>query len=131
MRSGFVYFRFVAIAWIAAGLFGLVLPDLYSSLLGVAASVGGRVWARGFGAVSVGFGAIFWLIEPSRDQRTKRAAAIAAALAFGLTGAGDIISLVAGESPSYAWALVAFNALMVVLALYYLLTPAQTTNVGA
>jgi hypothetical protein len=130
MRSGIVYFRFVAIAWIAAGLFGLVFPDLYSSLLGVEASVGGRVWARGFGAVSVGFGAMFWLMEPSSDQRTKRTAAIGAALAFGLTGIGDIVALVAGDSPTYAWALVAFNVVMVGLAFYYLLTPAQPTNVG-
>jgi hypothetical protein len=131
MRTGFIYFRFVAIAWIGAGLFGLVLPDLYSSLLGVEASVGGRVWARGFGAVSVAFGAIIWLLEPSSDQRTRRAAATGAALAFGLTGIGDIVSLVAGDSPINAWALVAFNAVMVVLALFYMLTPAQTTNGGA
>lgn len=131
MRSGFVYFRFAAIAWIVAGLFGLVFPDLYSSLLGVEASMGGRVWARGFGAVSVGFGAIFWLLEPSSDQRTRRAAAIAAALAFGLTGIGDVVSLAAGDSPTYAWALVAFNALMLALALFWMLTPSQTTNEGA
>jgi hypothetical protein len=130
MRSGLVYFRFVAIAWIAAGLFGLVFPDLYSSLLGVEANVAGRVWARGFGAVSVGFGAILWLSEPSSDQRTRRSAAVGAALAFGLTGVGDVVSLVAGDSPTYTWALAAFNALMVALALYYLLTPAQTTSVG-
>lgn len=49
MRSGVVYFRFVALVFIAFGLVGLVLVDQYSSLLGVDASVGGRLWARAFG----------------------------------------------------------------------------------
>jgi hypothetical protein len=90
------------------------------------ASVSGRVWARGFGAVSVGFGAMFWMLEPSSDQRARRAGAIGAALVFGLTGIGDVISLVASEMPTYAWALVAFNVVMVALALYTLLSPAPS-----
>jgi len=126
MRSGFVYFRFLAVSWIVVGLLGLVFPDQYSSMLGVEASVGGRVWARGFGAVSVGFGAVFWILEPSSDQRARRAGAIGAALAFGLTGIGDVISLVAGDMPTYAWALVAFNVVMVALALYTLFPPAPS-----
>jgi hypothetical protein len=128
MRSGFIFFRFVAVSWIVAGLFGLVFPDQYSSLLGAEVSIGGRVWARGFGAVSVGFGALFWMIEPSSDQRERRAGAIGAALAFGLTGIGDVVSLLAGDSPTYTLVLVAFNVVMVVLALYYMLTPAQPTE---
>lgn len=79
------------------------------------------MWARGFGAM-------VWMLEPSREQRTRRAGAIGATLAFGFTGIGDVASLLAGETPTYTWILVAFNVGMVALALYYLLAPAQLTK---
>jgi len=131
MRSGVVYFRFVAIVLIAFGLLSLIWPDQYISLLGADASVGGRLWGRAFGAVSLSFGVMFWMMDPSGDQRARRIGAIGAGLAFGLTGIGDVISLIAGDLPAYGWGFVAFNAVMVALALYYLLTPIPFAKASA
>lgn len=131
MRSGSVYFRFVAFVFIVSGLLGLIFPDQYMSLMDIGASVGGRLWGRAFGAVSLGFGAMFWVMDPGGDQRVRKTGAIGAALAFGLTGIGDVVSLVTGDLPAYGWGFVAFHAVMVGLALYYLLTPAQSQDVRA
>ena len=121
MKSGVAYFRFVAIVLIVFGIIGLVFPDEYISLLGVDASAGGRLWGRAFGAVSVGFGVMFWMMNPS-GPRARRIGAVGAALAFGLTGLGDVVSVLTGDLPTYGWGFVAFNAVMVGLALYYLLS---------
>lgn len=133
MRSGLVYFRFVALVFIVSGLLGLVLPDQYMSLMDVGASVGGRLWGRAFGAVSVALGVMFWMMDPSGDPRARRVGAIGAALAFGLTGIGDVVSLVTGDFAAYAWAFVAFNAVVVALALalYCLRTPAPSAKLRA
>ena len=122
MKSGVAYFRFVAIVFIVSGFLGLVLADQYISLLSADASAGGRLWGRAFGAVSVGFGVMFWMMNPSGDQRARRIGAVGAALAFGLTGLGDVVSVLTGDLPTYGWGFVAFNAVMVGLALYYLLS---------
>lgn len=124
MRTGVAYFRFVAIVFILSGFLGLVFADQYISLLSADASVGGRLWGRAFGAVSAGFGVMFWMMDPSSDQRARRIGAVGAALAFGLTGLGDVVSVLAGDLPAYGWAFVVFNAVMVGLALYYLFAPA-------
>lgn len=122
-RSGVVYFRFVAVMFIAFGLIGLALVDQYSSLLGADAGAGGRLWGRAFGAVSVGFGAMLWMMDPRRDPRARRVAAIGAALVFGLNGIADVVSLVTGDWPASSmtlgWVFVGFNAVMAGLAVYF------------
>lgn len=130
MRTGVVYFKFVAIVFVLSGFLGLVLADEYISLLGADSSVGGRLWGRAFGAASVAIGVMFWMTDPSRDRRSKRVGAVGAALAFGLTGFGDVVSVLAGDMLTYAWAFVAFNAAMFGLALYYLFTPAPLAAMG-
>jgi hypothetical protein len=135
MRSGVVYFRFVAVMFVAFGLIGLVFVDQYSSLLGGDAGAGGRLWGRAFGAVSVGFGAMLWMMDPRRNQRARRIGAIGAALAFGLNGIVDVVSLVTGDWPASSinlgWVFVAFNAVMMGFALYYLFTPASSADMPA
>ncbi len=123
MKTGAVYFRFIAVVFILSGILGLVFADQYISLLGADGSVGGRLWGRAFGAVSFAFGVMFWMMDPGGDQRARRIGAIGAALAFGLTGLGDVVSALAGDLPAYGWAFVVFNAVMLGVALYYLFTP--------
>ena len=129
MRSGLVFFRFVAFLFIVSGFLGLVLPDPYISLLGAEASAGGRLWGRAFGAVSIGIGTMFWMLDPSRD-RMRRIGAAGAALSFGITGTGDVVSVIGGDLPAYGWGFVAFNGAMVLWALYYLFTSARLTVAG-
>lgn len=128
MKSGVAYFRVVAILLILFGIIGMGFVDQYDSLLGVEASVGGRLWGRGFGATAVGFGVMLWMLDPASDQRQRKIGAIGAALAFGLTGLTDVISVVTGDMPVYGWAFVALNAVLAGLALYYLFTPAPSAN---
>lgn len=123
MKSGTLYFKFAAIIFILSGFLGLLLADQYISLLSADASVDGRLWGRAFGAVSVAVGVMFWIIDPSDDQRARQVGGAVAALAFGLTGIGDVVSVLGGDMPAYGWAFVGFNAAMVALAIYYLLTP--------
>jgi hypothetical protein len=117
--------------FIVSALLGLIFPDQYVSPMDVDASVGGRVWGRAFGAVSLGLGAMLWMMGPSGDQRAMRIGGIAAALAFGLTGIGDAVSVIAGHLPAYGWGFVAFHAVMGGLTLYDLLTPAGSADVHA
>jgi hypothetical protein len=128
MRTGLVYFKIVAIVYILSGIIGLVFADQYVSLMGVDASVGGRLWGRAFGAVSVGFGVLYWVMNPSDDRRFRKIGAIGAVLTFGLTGLTDIVSVLAADLPAYGWAFVAFNAVMVALALNLLFTPVSSSN---
>jgi predicted membrane channel-forming protein YqfA (hemolysin III family) len=123
MKTGVVYFRFVAIVFILSGILGLVFADQYISLLSADGSVGGRLWGRAFGAVSFAFGVMYWMMDPSGDQRARWIGAVGAALAFGLTGLGDFVSVLGGDLPAYGWAFVVFHAVMIGLALYYLFTP--------
>jgi putative effector of murein hydrolase len=123
MRNGLIYFKIVAIVYILSGIIGLVFPDQYLSLFSVGGSVGSRLWGRAFGAVSMGFGIMYWTMTPSDDQRAKKIGTVVAALAFGLTGLTDVVSVLAGDLPVFGWAFVAFNAVLVWLALRLLLTP--------
>jgi len=52
------YFKLVAIIFIGFGIVAAAIPDEYIALLGVDASVGGRLWGRAFGATSLAFGVI-------------------------------------------------------------------------
>ena len=126
MKSGVVYFRFVAIVLIVFGVLALLLPDQYLSMLGADASTGGRLWGRAFGAVSLAFGVMIWMLDPASHQRQRRIAASGAALAFALTGLTDVVSVISGDLPPVGWTFVAFNAAMVGLALYYWATPAPS-----
>ena len=128
MRSGVVYFRVAAVIFLVGGVIGLVIPDQYIAILDVDASVGGRLWGRAFGGVSVGFGAMLWMIDPSNDHLGRRIGAVGALLAFGLTGLGDVVSLIQGDLPPLGWAFVAFNAVMTGFAIYYLTKPASDSN---
>lgn len=112
-----MYFRLVAVIFIVSGIIGMVAPDGYLSSLAVDASVGGRLWGRAFGAVSLAFGVMFWMMNPAVHRREQRIGVIGAALAFGLTALTDIVSVVAGDLPSYGWVFVAVNAVMFGLAL--------------
>jgi hypothetical protein len=111
------YFRVVAIIFLASGLVATVFSDQYVSLLGADASVGGRLWGRGFGAASLALGAMFWMMDSVAHRRERRIAAIGATVAFGVTGLTDVVSVATGDLPIYGWGFVAFNAVMVVLAL--------------
>lgn len=111
-----VYFKLVAVILLASGLIGIAVPDQYISLLGADGSVGGRLWGRAFGAVSLWLGAMFWLVEPVAQRRERRIAAIGAVLAFGITGLTDAVSVLGGDLPAYGWGFVAFNVVTVVLA---------------
>ena len=130
MKSGTIYFKFAAIIFILSGVLGLVLADQYISLLSADASVGGRLWGRAFGAVSGAVGVMFWVIDPSGDKRARQVGGVVAALAFGLTGIGDAVSVLGGDMPAYGLAFVGFYAAMVALALYYLLTPPPLAACG-
>lgn len=116
MRWTGTYFKVVALVFVAFGAVASVMPDLYIALLDVAASAGGRLWGRAFGAASLGLGAIFWMIDPA-IQRERRIGAIGAVLVFGVTALTDAISVVGGDLPTYGWGFVVFNGLMVFLAL--------------
>ena len=131
MKSGLVYFKIVAFVFVVSGLLGLILPDQYMSLMDVGPSVGGRLWGRAFGAVAIAFGAMFWMMDPGGDRRARMTGALGAALAFGLTGVGDAISVLTGDLPAFGWGFVAFHAVMTGLALYYLFAPAPSTSVHA
>lgn len=111
-----IYFKLVAIIFLAFGIVAAIAPDQYISLLDVDASIGGRLWGRGFGAASLGLGAMFWLIDPVAQRRERRIGAISAVLVFGVTALTDVVSVVGGDLPTYGWSFVAFNAVMVVLA---------------
>jgi len=63
---------------------------------------------------------MFWLIDPSHAPRERRIGAAGAALACGVTGLTDVVSVTSGDLPTYGWGFVAFNAAMVGWALTYL-----------
>jgi hypothetical protein len=113
-------FRIVAITFLAFGLVAAVFPDQHVSLLGADASIGGRLWGRAFGAASLDLGAMFWLIDPVAQRRERRIGAIGAVLVFGVTALTDAVSVVGGDLPGYGWSFVAFNAVIVVLAVMLL-----------
>jgi len=115
-----LYFRLVAVIFVAFGIVAAIAPDQYISLLNVDASVGGRLWGRAFGAASLGLGVMFWLINPVAQRRERRIGAIGAAVVFGATGMTDIVSVVSGDLPPYGWGFVAFNMVMVLLAVLLL-----------
>lgn len=130
MRSNTIYFRLVAVIFIASGLLGMVIPDQYIALLGVDPSVGGRLWGRAFGAASLAIGAMFWMMDPVAHRRERRIGATGAVLAFGLTGLTDVVSVIGRDLPSYGWGFVVFNAVMAGIALYLLASPARLPEGG-
>lgn len=123
MSRSRVYFRLVAVIFIASGLIGIVIPDQYIALVGVDPSVGGRLWGRAFGAASLAIWTMFWMMDPVAHRRERRIGAIGAVLAFGLTGLTDVVSVIGGDLPSYGWGFVVFNAAMAALALSLLSDP--------
>jgi len=129
MKFEVIYFKVVAIIYILSGILGLFFADQYISLLDADASTGGRLWARAFGAVSVGFGVMYWMMNPSKDQRARKIGAVGAALTFGLTGLTDLISVLTGDLPPVGWGFIAFHVVMVGLAINLLFRPDSSLSV--
>lgn len=122
MKTGFVYLRVTAVIFALSGLIGLFIPDQYLDVLfGIEGSVGGRLWGRPFGAAAIGLSVMLWMVEQSTRQ--LRLGLTGAIVAYGLTGLGDIVSVIQGDFEPVAWVFVAFNLVMATLGAIYLARP--------
>ncbi len=120
MRTGFVYLRVTSVVFGVSGLIGLFLPDQYLDVLfGIGGSVGGRLWGRGFGAAAIALAAVWWMVDTTAS-RDLRLGLVGAIVAYGLTGLGDVVSVIQGDFGPVAWAFVAFHAVMAGLGAIYL-----------
>ena len=123
MKSGLVYLKVTAVIFAVSGLIGLLIPDQYLDLLfGIEGSVGGRLWGRGFGATAIGLAIVLWMVDQT-SMRELRLGLAGAVVAFGLTGLGDLVSVLQSDFEPMAWAFVVFNAVMASLgAIYFALS---------
>lgn len=120
MRNGRVYLRVTTVIFAVSGLIGLLMPDQYLDLFfGIEGSVGGRLWGRAFGAAAIGLVVVWWMADQN-STRELRLCLLGAVAAFGLTGLGDVVSIVQGDFTSVAWAFVALNAVMATFGGYLL-----------
>ncbi len=120
MKTGFVYLRVTAVIFAVSGVIGLIIPDQYlDALFGIGGSVGGRLWGRGFGAAALGLAVLLWMVDRTAPRELRLGLA-GAVVVFGLTGLGDVISVIQGDFEPLAWAFVAFHAVMAALGAVYL-----------
>ncbi len=120
MKTGLVYLRVTAAIFAVSGVIGLIIPDQYLDVLfGIGGSVGGRLWGRGFGAAAIGLAVVLWMVDQTA-RREIRLGLVGAVVAYGLTGLGDVASVIQGDFAPVAWAFVAFNAGMASLGAIYL-----------
>ena len=95
-----------------SGLIGLFIPNQYLDLLfGIQGSADGRLWGRAFGAAAIGLAVVMWMVDQT-TTRELRVGLIGAVLTYGLTGLGDVVSVLQGDFEPVAWIFVAFNAVM-------------------
>lgn len=120
MKSGLVYLRVTAVIFAVSGLIGLFIPDQYLDVLfGIEGSVGGRLWGRGFGATAIALAAMLWMVDHTAT-RELRLGFLGAIVAYGLTGLGDVVSVIQGDFEPVAWAFVAFHVSMASLGAIYM-----------